>query len=62
MSNRKNAKHMPVHEVRQTPKAVKKANVEVKEKSKGERVVKWIFVALFLLAILYMVWTVTIVA
>ncbi len=62
MSNKNDSKHVPVHEVRQTAKEVKKANHEVKQKSQGDRVVKWIFIALLVLAILYMIWTVTVVA
>ncbi|MBM6992149.1 MAG: hypothetical protein I3J02_02650 [Prevotella sp.] len=61
MSNKKDNKHIPAREVNQAIKSVKKENREIKQKSKADQIVKWIFISLLILAVLYMVWTMHIV-
>lgn len=50
-----------MREINAVAREVKREKREVKQKTQGDSVVKWIFGALLVLAILYMVWTMTIV-
>ncbi len=56
MTNNKKAKRQIVHEINATSKEVKRENRLIKQKTTGDKVVKWIFAILILLAIAYMIW------
>lgn len=55
------AKHIPTKEVNNVENKKQGANREEQQKTQGDKVVKWIFGALVLLAIIYMVWSMFIV-
>ena len=61
MTKKKRNLQEPVREINAVAREVKREKREVKQKTQGDSVVKWIFGALLVLAILYMVWTMTIV-
>ena len=61
MTKKKRNPKEPVREINAVAREVKREKREVKQKTQGDSVVKWIFGALLVLAILYMVWTMTIV-
>ncbi|EFA42940.1 hypothetical protein HMPREF0645_2690 [Hallella bergensis DSM 17361] len=61
MTKKKRNPQEPVREINAVAREVKREKREVKQKIQGDSVVKWIFGALLVLAILYMVWTMTIV-
>ncbi len=61
MTKKKRNPQEPVREINAVAREVKREKREVKQKTQGDSVVKWIFGALLVLAILYMVWTMTIV-
>lgn len=61
MSDKKQAKHVAAHEVNQTAKSVKKENRESRQKTTADRVVKYIFIGLIALAVIYMIWSMTVV-
>lgn len=61
MTKKKRNPQEPVREINAVAREVKREKREVKQKIQGDSVVKWIFGVLLVLAILYMVWTMTIV-
>lgn len=61
MNKNKTNPHEPVREINSMSREVKRMNREEKQKIHGATIVKWIFSVLILLAILYMIWTMTIV-
>ncbi|MGI6243252.1 MAG: hypothetical protein ACOYJK_06920 [Prevotella sp.] len=61
MTKRKKNPYEPVREINAVSKEVKREKREEKQKTQGDIVVKWIFGALLVLAIIYMVWTMYIV-
>ena len=54
-------KHIPNHEVRNVAGKKHRSDREVQQKQQGDKVVKWIFGRLVVLAIIYMVWSMFIV-
>lgn len=57
----KASKHIPNHEVRNVAGKKHRSDREVQQKQQGDKVVKWIFGSLVVLAIIYMVWSMFIV-
>ena len=55
------AKHIAAKEVNNVQTTVKRTEHKEKQKDQGEKVVKWIFAVLVVLAIIYMIWTMFIV-
>lgn len=62
MSKRKRKEPEVIREINPVTQEVKRDLREKKQKSKGDNVVKWIFISLLVLSILYMIWTMTAVA
>lgn len=64
MANNKKeqAKHVALKEVNNVEKSKKRADHQEKQKDQGEKVVKWIFAGLLILAVIYIIWTFFIVA
>ena len=58
---KKASKHIPNHEVRNVADKKHRLDREVQQKQQGDKVVKWIFGSLVVLAIIYMVWSMFIV-
>ena len=58
---KKASKHIPNHEVRNVAGKKHRSDREVQKKQQGDKVVKWIFGSLVVLAIIYMVWSMFIV-
>lgn len=58
---KKASKHIPNHEVRNVAAKKHRSDREVQQKQQGDKVVKWIFGSLVVLAIIYMVWSMFIV-
>lgn len=58
---KKASKHIPNHEVRNVASKKHRLDREVQQKQQGDKVVKWIFGSLVVLAIIYMVWSMFIV-
>ena len=58
---KKASKHTPNHEVRNVAGKKHRLDREVQQKQQGDKVVKWIFGSLVVLAIIYMVWSMFIV-
>ena len=58
---KKASKHIPNHEVRNVAGKKHRTDREVQQKQQGDKVVKWIFGSLVVLAIIYMVWSMFIV-
>ena len=54
---KKASKHIPNHEVRNVAGKKHRSDREVQQKQQGDKVVKWIFGSLVVLAIIYMVWS-----
>lgn len=61
MSNNKKdaAKHVAATGVNNVAKTVKRTEQVQKSKDKGDVIIKWIFGVLIVLAILYMIWSFT---
>lgn len=58
---KKASKHIPNHEVRNVAGKKHRSDREVQQRQQGDKVVKWIFGSLVVLAIIYMVWSMFIV-
>ena len=58
---KKASEHIPNHEVRNVAGKKHRSDREVQQKQQGDKVVKWIFGSLVVLAIIYMVWSMFIV-
>lgn len=50
-------KHIPAKEVNNVEPSKKRTEQKEKQKDQGEKVVKWIFGVLVVLAIIYMIWS-----
>ncbi len=61
MSKKKVNPHEPVRVINGETKSVRREQHVKKEKTQGDVVVKWIFGVLLLLAIIYMIWSASIV-
>lgn len=61
MTKKKKNPHEPVREINAVAKEVKRVRREVQQKTQGDGVIKWIFGVLIALAVLYIIWTMTIV-
>ena len=61
MGNKKSKRPFAARMVNNVVKSVKKKNHETEQETTGNNIIKWIFGGLLLLAILYMIWTMTIV-
>lgn len=58
MSNKKkNNSHIPAEAVNNVAPQVKRVNHEAKQKDQGDKIVKIIFGALIVLAVLYIIWS-----
>ncbi len=58
---KKASKHIPNREVRNVDSKKHRVDREEKQKQHGDKVVMWVFGALIVLAIIYMVWSMYIV-
>lgn len=58
---KKTSKHIPNHEVRNVAGKKHRSDREAQQKQQADKVVKWIFGSLVVLAIIYMVWSMFIV-
>lgn len=56
-NKKEQAKHVAAKEVNNVETKKKRVEHEEKQKDQGEKVVKWIFGVLVVLAIIYMIWS-----